>query len=82
MEKSLWQQIFQYCLAGIVAVGVYWITYLLIFREAPETNKDALLIVLGVLAAGFTQVISYFFGSSKGSHDKDHVIKNGGSGQG
>lgn len=68
---KMWQQIFQYALAALVAVGLYWLSYLLIIKAAPETNKDALLILLGVVAAAFSNVIGYFFGSSKGSHDKD-----------
>jgi len=73
--KTLWQQIFQYALGALVAVGLYWVTYLLIFKAAPESNKDALLIVLGVLAASFANVIGYFFGSSKGSADKNDFLK-------
>lgn len=75
--KTLWQQIFQYTLAGLVAVGLYWITYLLIIKAAPEANLDALLILLGVLAAAFSNVIGYFFGSSKGSADKNELIAKG-----
>ena len=74
--KELWKQIFQYALGALVAVGLYWITYLLIMKAAPESNKDALLIVLGVLAAAFANVVSYFFGSSKGSSDKNDIIAN------
>ena len=74
MGNKLWQQIFQYVLAALVAVGLYWVTYMLILKAAPDSNKDALLIVLGVMAAGFTQVIGYFFGSSKSSQAKDETI--------
>ncbi|GAG35145.1 unnamed protein product, partial [marine sediment metagenome] len=77
MEKRLWQQIFQYILAALIAVGLYWVTYMLILKETPPENKDALLIVLGVMAAGFTSVIQYFFGSSKGSADKNDIIHKG-----
>jgi len=72
--KSLWQQIFQYALAALVAIGLFWIVYLLIGKGAPPENKDALLILLGVLAGGFTTIVSYFFGSSKGSSDKNDIF--------
>ena len=75
--KELWKQIFQYVLVALVAVGLYWVTYLLIMKAAPEANKDALLIVLGVMAAAFSNVIGYFFGSSKGSAEKNDLLKNG-----
>jgi len=73
--KELWKQIFQYALAALIAVGLYWVTYLLIMKAAPEGNKDALLIVLGVMAGAFANVVGYFFGSSKGSSDKNEILK-------
>ncbi len=73
--KTLWQQIFQYSLAGIVALGLFAITILLIQNGIPVINKDAVLLLLGVLAGGFTSVVSYFFGSSKGSSDKKFNVK-------
>ena len=73
--KELWKQIFQYTLAALIAIGLYWITYLLIMKATPEGNKDALLIVLGVMAAAFANVVGYFFGSSKGSSDKNEMLK-------
>lgn len=75
--KTLWQQIFQYGLGALVVLGLYWVTYLLIVKAAPDSNKDALLIVLGVLAAAFSAIVGYFFGSSKGSADKNDLLKNG-----
>lgn len=75
--KELWKQIFQYGLAALIAIGLFWVVYLLIIRPAPEQNKDALLILLGVLASSFTGVVGYFFGSSKGSADKTDIMKNG-----
>ena len=72
--KELWKQIFQYALGALVAVGLYWVTYLLIMKSTPEGNKDALLIVLGVLAGAFSNVVGYFFGSSKGSQSKDEML--------
>jgi hypothetical protein len=75
--KTLWQQIFQYGLGAIIVAGLFLVTYWLIIKDSPPSNKDALLIVLGVLASQFANVIGYFFGSSKGSADKDEMLKNG-----
>ena len=75
--KELWKQIFQYGLGALVVLGLYWVTYLLIVKAAPDSNKDALLIVLGVLAAAFSAIVGYFFGSSKGSAEKNEMLKNG-----
>jgi hypothetical protein len=41
----------------------------------PELNKDLGLIVIGVLAAKFSDVVAYFFGSSKGSSDKTKMLR-------
>jgi hypothetical protein len=80
MKKELWKQIFQYALGALVAAGLFWVTYLLIMSPAPESNKDALLILVGVIAGQFANIVGYFFGSSKGSSDKTDILKNGHSG--
>lgn len=38
------------------------------------TRKDILIYVLGVLSGVATQIIAYYFGSSKGSTDKNTAI--------
>ena len=38
------------------------------------TRKDILIYVLGVLSAIATQIVAYYFGSSKGSADKNMAI--------
>lgn len=38
------------------------------------TRKDILIYVLGVLSAIATQIVAYYFGSSKGSSDKNSAI--------
>lgn len=40
------------------------------------TRKDILIYVLGVLSAIATQIVAYYFGSSKGSSDKNQAIDN------
>jgi hypothetical protein len=73
--KQLWQQIFQYALAAIIVFALLAVVLVLIFSELDASVQDALLILLGVLASGFTAVIGYFFGSSKGSADKNEMMK-------
>jgi len=71
-----------YVLAYIVIGAFFLLTgYLLhgvISGEAKVVHalKDNALVMLliGALISGFTQVLSYFFGSSKGSADKNKVI--------
>lgn len=49
--------------------------FVLLDRNTIEpTRKDILIYVLGILSAIVTQIISYYFGSSKGSNDKNASI--------
>jgi len=50
--------------------------YALIFQSIPDNNRDALLMLLGIVSANIGQVTSYFFGSSQSSRAKDVVISN------
>ena len=47
----------------------------LIFIEVKAEAKDILIYILGVLSAAITQILSYYFGSSVGSKDKDEKLK-------
>lgn len=73
--KELWKQIFQYALAALIGAALIVVIILLIQHTIPAENKDVLLVVVGVLASAFTAVVSYFFGSSKGSQAKDEMLK-------
>jgi len=61
----------------ILALAVVTLTfilfYILMFREVGN-EKDIIIYVLGVLSAVCTQVVSYFFGSSQGSAQKQTQI--------
>ena len=64
----------------ILALGVLLATFALfafvLFDKGAidPTRKDILIYVLGVLSAIATQIIAYYFGSSKGSADKNMAI--------
>ena len=47
----------------------------LIFIDVQPEAKDILIYILGVLSAAITQILSYYFGSSIGSKDKDEQLK-------
>lgn len=63
-----------YLLAGVVVVGFFAIIAILIFVNIPVGSKDIMFMLLGVLAAQFGAVCNYFFGSSKGSADKNKML--------
>jgi len=75
--KTLWKQVFQYVLGGMIIISLLATVIILIFSDLSDSVHDALMIVLGVQASGFTAVIGYFFGSSKGSSDKNEIINKG-----
>lgn len=66
-------------LAGIVTTGFFIVLGGLFAKAVPEVNSEILWILVGCLATNFTQVVSYFFGSSMGSAIKNKLIgfKNG-----
>ena len=71
-----------YQLAYIVVGAFFALTALLVIGHmgiakelSEELGKSPLIMmIVGGLISGFTQVLSYFFGSSKGSSDKNKVI--------
>ena len=69
----------QYFLAVIVVVGFISLTAILfvpqIQSEAPDWIQDNMTAVFVAWITQFGTVINYFFGSSKGSADKNDIIK-------
>ena len=72
MENA--KEIYQYVLGGLIAVGFMVLLGLLIYKGVPETNKDLLNITVGALIGSFSTLVGYFFGSSKGSADKNRLL--------
>ena len=68
------KEIYMYSLGALIVIAFFATIYLLAKVEMPLTNKDLLLIVIGALVAKFGDVVAYFFGSSKGSADKNEML--------
>jgi CDP-diglyceride synthetase len=68
------KEIYMYALGAMIVLGIFAITVFVLYREMPATNKDLMLMILGVLLAKFADVIGYFYGSSKGSADKNAIL--------
>lgn len=60
-------------LAIAILVATFILFGLVMFADGviENTRKDIIIYVLGVLSAISTQIVSYYFGSSKGSADKN-----------
>jgi hypothetical protein len=57
----------------VVTIGFIGILALWMFH-APNPNDQVLSLLVGTLAAAFTQVVNYWLGSSIGSASKDTTI--------
>ncbi len=60
-------------LALIVVLLTFILFYVLMFKQVGN-EKDIIIYVLGVLSAVCTQIVSYYFGSSQGSAQKQTQI--------
>ena len=63
-------------LAMSILIATFILFGLVMFAQGviDNTRKDIIIYVLGVLSAISTQIVSYYFGSSKGSTDKNVAI--------
>ena len=62
----------------IIAIGTVIATfilfYALLFKHVTGVEQNIIIFILGVLSSNLTQILSYYFGSSKGADDKMKVI--------
>ena len=63
-----------YILAYAVVAAFGIMSYLSVIGKIPKDNITTLNTVLNYLNSGFIMVLSYFFGSSKSSSDKNSMI--------
>jgi len=54
-----------------------WFEGLLCFHALPAGPNEAVFLLFGALSAGFGQVLTFFYGSSKGSQSKDIMLNKG-----
>ena len=71
MKKT---DLFMYILGGMIVICFFIILGMLVKIQIPVDNKDLLNITLGALIGAFSMIVSYFYGSSKGSADKSDTI--------
>ena len=63
-------------LAVIIVTGFFGILIAMMLGLLTVSDQQALLILLGSLSAGFGAVLNFFFGSSRGSQNKDVLLAN------
>jgi len=65
-----------YVLAWTIIGGFFLLMAILLFVKIPEDSTGVIFMLFGSLSAAFGGVVSYFFGSSKGSADKSMELAN------
>lgn len=59
----------------IVVSGFVAAIYSILSGSIPEGNENLMFLLLGTLAAGFTQVLNFWLGSSHGSKEKTKTLQ-------
>lgn len=65
-----------YLLAWTIVVGFFALMALLFKFSLPLDQSGVVFVLFGALAAGFSQVLNFFFGSNKSSENKTAMIYN------
>lgn len=68
------KEIYMYVLGALIVIGFYLVLIIVFKLSIPDSNKDLALLVIGALIAKFSDVVGYFYGSSKGSSDKNEML--------
>lgn len=66
--------IIRFATAFTVMFSFFIIVNALIYREIPVENVSILIHVLGIIEGAFMAIVSYEFGSSKGSKQKTDLL--------
>lgn len=61
-------------LAGGITIGFFGTLMLMFFHNVPDAGHDVLLVMIGALGTAWTQVVSYYYGSSAGSDRKSEIL--------
>lgn len=61
-------------LAGAVVLGFFGLLGFMAFHDVPPANATALNLMIGTLGAAVGAVLQYYFGSSRGSQEKDKML--------
>jgi len=62
--------------AFTIMAALLMIVAALIKLPIPEQNKEALIHALGIIEGAMIAIVSFYFGSSKGSQKKDEMLGN------
>jgi hypothetical protein len=63
-----------YLLAWTIVLGFFGLTALLMYIKLPPGQTEVIFMLFGGLVSGFSTVLGYFFGSSRGSLAKSQLL--------
>lgn len=73
--KSLGHVDWMMYFTGIIGLASFgFILYVLVYITLPESNRDLFIHAIGMVEGVAVSIFSYYFGSSKGSHDKNKTL--------
>jgi hypothetical protein len=75
MLNKILKEGFFYLIGIVFILGFFWIAAFLTYKVIPPENKDMMGGILETLKNGTILILGYFYGSSKGSSDKNDMMK-------
>jgi len=74
--KDLIDYIFRYILALVVIIGLIIVIVFMFTHNISGIYTDTITLCIGALIGSYSTIISYEWGSSKGSSDKTTMLHN------
>lgn len=68
------KELYMYLLGAIIILCAFFLGYILATNEIPSGNKDVVMVAVGIILGWGGAVVTYFFGSSKSSADKNEML--------
>lgn len=64
-------------ITGLIILLIFSVlVYKLITTELPERNREVVVHVLGIIEGAVMAIVTFYYGSSKGSQQKQDIIEN------
>lgn len=63
-------------ITGLIILVIFSMLVLsLVTRELPERNREVVVHVLGIIEGAVMAIVTFYYGSSKGSQQKQQIIE-------
>jgi len=75
-SKPFWWPDPQSFIAVVLVLAMVTLVFVLVMRGSVPESDMLKMVVGGLMTTGFATIISFYFGSSKGSKEKDDALIN------